>query len=74
MTSSPMGAAPCPTQFMTAKELAAHLNMSLPWVYREARHAGLTPYKFGKGRNAKIQFKISEVQAWISQQNLPHTN
>ncbi|MFF9016663.1 helix-turn-helix domain-containing protein [Streptomyces sp. NPDC014870] len=56
---------------MTAKELAAHLNMSLVWVYREAARSGLTPYKFGTGRNAKIQFKVSEVQAWIGQQKLP---
>lgn len=56
-----------PAQFMTAKELAEHLNMSLVWVYREAARSGLTPYKFGTGRNAKIQFKVSEVQTWIRQ-------
>lgn len=60
-----------PAQFMTAKELAEHLNMSLVWVYREAARSGLTPYKFGTGRNAKIQFKVSEVQAWIGKQKLP---
>ncbi|WP_353962247.1 helix-turn-helix domain-containing protein [Streptomyces sp. NBC_00654] len=60
-----------PAQFMTAKELAEHLNMSLVWVYREAARSGLTPYKFGTGRNAKIQFKVSEVQAWIGNQKLP---
>ncbi|AYV25746.1 helix-turn-helix domain-containing protein [Streptomyces goshikiensis] len=59
-----------PAQFMTAKELAVHLNMSLPWVYREAARSGLTPYKFGTGRNAKIQFKVSEVQVWIGQQKI----
>ncbi|MFJ5631695.1 helix-turn-helix domain-containing protein [Streptomyces goshikiensis] len=58
-------------QFMTAKELAEHLNMSLVWVYREATRSGLTPYKFGTGRNAKIQFNMSEVQTWIGQQKLP---
>uniref|UniRef100_A0AAU2JXU0 Helix-turn-helix domain-containing protein n=1 Tax=Streptomyces sp. NBC_00049 TaxID=2903617 RepID=A0AAU2JXU0_9ACTN len=58
-------------QFITAKELAVHINMSLVWVYREAPRSGLTPYKFGTGRNAKIQFKVSEVQAWIGQQKLP---
>ncbi|MDD9380450.1 helix-turn-helix domain-containing protein [Streptomyces sp. ZAF1911] len=52
---------------MTAKELAEHLNMSLVWVYRDAARSGLTPYKFGTGRNAKIQFKVSEVQTWIGQ-------
>ncbi|MFD9456677.1 helix-turn-helix domain-containing protein [Streptomyces sp. NPDC059985] len=55
---------------MTAKELAEHLNMSLAWVYREAERSGLTPYKFGSGRNAKIQFKVSEVQTWIGQLRL----
>ncbi|MEU0103014.1 MULTISPECIES: helix-turn-helix domain-containing protein [Streptomyces] len=55
---------------MTAKELAQYLNMSLVWVYRESAQRGLTPYKFGTGRNAKIQFKVSEVEAWIRQQQL----
>jgi excisionase family DNA binding protein len=59
-----------PTQFMTAKELAEYLNMSVVWVYRESERRGLTPYKFGAGRNAKIQFKVSEVEAWIGQQQL----
>ncbi|MFD6915781.1 helix-turn-helix transcriptional regulator [Streptomyces virginiae] len=60
-----------PAQFMTAKELAEHLNMSLVWVYRDAARSGLTPYKFGTGRNAKIHFMVSEVQTWIAQQKLP---
>ena len=60
-----------PAQFMTAKELAEHLNMSVPWVYREAARAGLTAYKFGTGRNAKIQFNVPEVQRWIDQQRVP---
>ncbi|MFI9366547.1 helix-turn-helix transcriptional regulator [Kitasatospora sp. NPDC053057] len=58
-------------QFMDAKQIAEYLNMSVPWVYREAPRLGLTPYKFGRGRNAKIQFKVSEVQAWIKQRKLP---
>ncbi|AUY53564.1 hypothetical protein C2142_37255 [Streptomyces sp. CB01881] len=57
-------------QFMSAKETAKFLNMSLPWVYREASGAGLVPYRFGCGRNAKLQFKVSEVQAWVKQQRL----
>ncbi|RKT02903.1 excisionase family DNA binding protein [Streptomyces sp. 3211.6] len=59
-----------PAQFMTTKELAEHLNMSIPWVYREAARAGLAAYKFGTGRNAKIQFRVSEVQRWIDQQKV----
>ncbi|MGV9314565.1 helix-turn-helix domain-containing protein [Streptomyces sp. NPDC003691] len=58
------------TQFMDVKETAEYLNMSVTWVYKEAPRAGLTPYKFGRGRNAKIQFKVSEVQVWVRQQKL----
>lgn len=54
-------------QFMGVRETAEYLNMSVQWVYREAPHVGLAPYKFGRGRNAKIQFKVSEVQAWVRQ-------
>ncbi|MFJ2931924.1 helix-turn-helix domain-containing protein [Streptomyces sp. NPDC087219] len=57
-------------QFMSAKETAKYLNMSVPWVYREAARAGLVPYRFGCGRNAKLQFKVAEVQAWVKQQRL----
>ncbi|WP_328940896.1 helix-turn-helix domain-containing protein [Streptomyces sp. NBC_00250] len=57
-------------QFMSAKETAEYLNMSVPWVYREAARAGLVPYRFGCGRNAKLQFKVAEVQAWVKQQRL----
>ncbi|WP_435286487.1 helix-turn-helix domain-containing protein [Streptomyces bacillaris] len=56
--------------FMSAKETAKYLNMSVPWVYREAALAGLVPYRFGSGRNAKLQFKVTEVQAWAKQQRL----
>ncbi|WP_434739060.1 hypothetical protein [Streptomyces katrae] len=45
--------------------------MSVPWVYREAARVGLTAYKFGTGRNAKMQFRVSEVQRWIDQQSVP---
>ncbi|MGW1279278.1 helix-turn-helix domain-containing protein [Streptomyces tsukubensis] len=57
-------------QFMDVKETAEYLNMSVTWVYKEAPRSGLTPYKFGRGRNAKIQFKVSEVQGWVRQQKL----
>ncbi|MEU3403591.1 helix-turn-helix domain-containing protein [Streptomyces sp. NPDC006670] len=58
-------------QFMTVKQLAEHLNMSVPWVYREAARTGLVAYKFGAGRNAKIQYSVPEVQKWIYQQRVP---
>lgn len=58
-------------QFMNAKETAKYLNMSLSWIYKEAPRFGLTPYKFGRESNAKIQFKVSEVQAWLKQQKQP---
>ncbi|MEU6234749.1 helix-turn-helix domain-containing protein [Kitasatospora sp. NPDC047058] len=59
-----------PEQFMTVKQTAAYLNMSVAWVYREAPRIGLAPYRFGRGPNAKLQFKLSEVQAWVKQQRL----
>ncbi len=57
-------------QFMDVKQTAEYLNMSVPWVYREAPRLGLIPYKFGRGRNAKIQFRVSEVQSWLKQQKV----
>ena len=57
-------------QFMDAKETAEYLNMSITWVYRDAAEAGLVPYKFGKGRNSKLQFRVSDVAAWTRQQKL----
>ncbi|MEU9336562.1 helix-turn-helix domain-containing protein [Streptomyces sp. NPDC048290] len=53
---------------MDAKEIAQYLNMSLTWVYRDARRCGLKVYRFGTGKNAKIQFKTAEVLKWIEQQ------
>ncbi|MEU6973888.1 helix-turn-helix domain-containing protein [Kitasatospora aureofaciens] len=57
-------------QFMDVKQTAEYLNMSVPWVYREAPRLGLLPYKFGRGPNAKLQFKVSELQAWVRQQRM----
>lgn len=59
-----------PTLFMDVKQTAEYLNMSVPWVYREAPRPGLPTYRFGRGRNAKIQFKVSEVEAWVKQQRI----
>ncbi|MFD8750095.1 helix-turn-helix domain-containing protein [Kitasatospora sp. NPDC059577] len=56
--------------FMTVKETAECLNMSVQWVYREAPRVGLVPYRFGSGRNAKLQFKVAEVNAWVKQQRM----
>lgn len=58
------------SQFMTARQTAEHLNMSVQWVYREAPKVGLVPYRFGHGRNAKLQFKVTEVNAWVKQQRM----
>ncbi|MFF2145099.1 helix-turn-helix domain-containing protein [Kitasatospora sp. NPDC058190] len=61
------------SQFMTVKETAEYLNMSVQWVYREASRVGLVPYRFGRGQNAKLQFKVAEVQAWVKQQRMSGT-
>ena len=55
-------------QFMSVKEVAEYLNVSTSWIYRNANHSGLIPYRFGVGANAKIRFKASEVEAWVKQQ------
>ncbi len=57
-------------QFMDTKQTAEYLNMSVTWVYRDAPRLGLAAYKFGTGRNAKLQFKVSDVDAWARQQRL----
>ncbi|MEU2021817.1 helix-turn-helix domain-containing protein [Streptomyces sp. NPDC016469] len=55
---------------MDVRQVAQYLNMSVPWVYREAAAVGLKADKFGNGSNAKIQFKSSEVQAWVRMRQL----
>lgn len=58
-------------QFMDVKQMAEYLNMLVQWVYRETPKVGLKTYRFGNARNAKIQFKIADVQAWVRQQSHP---
>lgn len=55
---------------MDTNELAAMLNMSASWVYREASKPGLKGYKLGKGRNAKVLYKRTEVLKWLEQQKI----
>jgi predicted DNA-binding transcriptional regulator AlpA len=55
---------------MDTAELAAMLNMSESWVYREAAKLGLRGYKLGRGRNAKVQYKRSDVFKWLEQQKI----
>ncbi|MGW2209748.1 helix-turn-helix domain-containing protein [Streptomyces sp. NPDC001781] len=59
-----------PAGFMNARQAAEYLNMSITWVYRDAPKLGLKPYKFGHGPSAKLQFKVSEVDAWAQRQRL----
>ncbi|MZD05858.1 hypothetical protein GTW43_12290 [Streptomyces sp. SID5785] len=70
MTAHAADGGPMRPQFMDAKQTAEYLNMSVTWVYRDAPRLGLAAYKFGVGRNAKLQFKISDVDAWARQQRL----
>lgn len=55
---------------MDAHQTARFLNMSLTWVYRDARRCGLKAYKLGNGKNAKIQFKTADVMRWLEQQRI----
>ncbi|MFJ9707319.1 helix-turn-helix transcriptional regulator [Streptomyces sp. NPDC101234] len=59
-----------PAKFMTVQETAEYLNVSASWLYRNAIRSGLAPYRFAAGPNAKIRFKISEVEAWVQQQRI----
>ncbi|MFD6994418.1 helix-turn-helix domain-containing protein [Streptomyces sp. NPDC059943] len=55
---------------MDARQTARYLNVSLTWVYRDARRCGLKAYRFGRGKNAKIQFKTVDVLKWLEQQRV----
>ncbi|MFE6227795.1 helix-turn-helix domain-containing protein [Streptomyces sp. NPDC057854] len=55
---------------MDTAEVAAMLNMSTSWVYREASKLGLKGYKLGRGRNAKVLYKRSEIFKWLEQQKI----
>ncbi|MEV0259484.1 helix-turn-helix domain-containing protein [Streptomyces sp. NPDC050732] len=56
------------SKLMSAKQTAEFLNMSLTWIYRDARKCGLVGYKLGNGKNSKLQFKSDEVARWLEQQ------
>lgn len=55
---------------MDTSEVAMMLNMSMSWVYREAPKLGLKGYKLGRGRNAKILYKRTDVFKWLEQQRI----
>ncbi|MGW2770962.1 helix-turn-helix domain-containing protein [Streptomyces sp. NPDC001275] len=55
---------------MDVKQMSEYLNVSASWIYKNAARSGLTPYRFGNGANAKIRFKLSEVEAWVKQQRV----
>ncbi|GHF21123.1 hypothetical protein GCM10014715_89220 [Streptomyces spiralis] len=57
-------------QFMGIRETADYLNVSVSWLYKNAARSGLAIYRFGPGSNAKIRFKVSEVEAWVKQQRV----
>ncbi|MER6979624.1 helix-turn-helix domain-containing protein [Streptomyces carpinensis] len=55
---------------MDIGETADYLNVSVSWLYKNAARSGLAMYRFGPGPNAKIRFKVSEVEAWVKQQRV----
>ncbi|WP_329587051.1 helix-turn-helix domain-containing protein [Streptomyces sp. NBC_01005] len=55
---------------MDTAEVAIMLNMSVSWVYKEAAKLGLKGYKLGRGRNAKVLYKRTEVFKWLEQQKI----
>ncbi|MFJ7969657.1 helix-turn-helix domain-containing protein [Streptomyces sp. NPDC096324] len=62
--------APTTPRFEGQYEVAAMLNMSTSWVYREASKLGLKGYKFGRSRNSKVLYKRAEVFKWLEQQKI----
>ncbi|MFJ5074909.1 helix-turn-helix domain-containing protein [Streptomyces sp. NPDC088553] len=55
---------------METSEVATMLSMSTSWVYREASKLGLKGYKLGRGKNAKVLYKRTEVFKWLEQQKI----
>ncbi|WP_330461085.1 helix-turn-helix domain-containing protein [Streptomyces sp. NBC_00820] len=55
---------------MDTSEVATMLNMSTSWVYREASKLGLKGYKLGRGKNAKVLYRRSQVFKWLEQQKV----
>ncbi|RSS41911.1 helix-turn-helix domain-containing protein [Streptomyces sp. WAC08241] len=55
---------------METSEVAVMLSMSTNWVYREASKLGLKGYKLGRGKNAKVLHKRTEVFKWLEQQKV----
>jgi excisionase family DNA binding protein len=51
-------------------EVARLLSMSTSWVYREASKLGLKGYKLGRGRNATVLYKKTDVLKWLEQQKI----
>ncbi|MEL5953516.1 helix-turn-helix domain-containing protein [Streptomyces sp. CLV115] len=69
-TGSTHGKGPVEPALMDSTEVAAMLNMSRSWVYKEASKLGLKGYKLGRGRKAKVLYKKTEVFKWLDQQKI----
>lgn len=55
---------------METSEVAAMLSMSTSWAYREPSKLGLKGYQLGRGKNAKVLYKRTEVFKWLEQQKI----
>ncbi len=69
-TGSFPGRRPAEPVLMDSTEVATMLSMSRSWVYKEASKLGLKGYKLGRGRNAKVLYKRTEVFKWLEQQKI----
>lgn len=69
-TGSHHGRRPVEPALMDSTDVATMLNMSRSWVYKEASKLGLKGYKLGRGRNAKVLYKKTEVFKWLEQQKI----
>ncbi|MFD8012264.1 helix-turn-helix domain-containing protein [Streptomyces sp. NPDC059762] len=68
--SQPRTRQPVEPVLMDTSEVAAMLSMSTSWVYREASKLGLKGYKLGRGKNAKVLYKRTEVFKWLENQKI----
>ncbi|GGS81227.1 MULTISPECIES: helix-turn-helix domain-containing protein [Streptomyces] len=69
-TPHPRRRPPVEPILMETSEVAVMLSMSTSWVYREASKLGLKGYKLGRGKNAKVLYKRTEVFRWLEQQKI----
>ena len=55
--------------FLTARQLAAKLQVSDDWIYEQASNGAMPSYRLGTLR----RFRISEIEDWLQRHREPGT-